>query len=100
MLNQLALYLSRQASSLQYYIWEQIVQAICGWVPSVVGIALRAVTYRTIMHMEGTAAIEDGVRIRFASNVALGRGVYLDHGSYLHACPGGIKIGDESLVMK
>jgi acetyltransferase-like isoleucine patch superfamily enzyme len=40
------------------------------------------------------------VRIRFADNVRLGRGVYLDHGVYLHACPGGISIGADSLVMK
>jgi acetyltransferase-like isoleucine patch superfamily enzyme len=52
------------------------------------------------MQMDGMAAIEDGVRIRFASNVRLGRGAYLDHGAYLHACPGGISIGPESLVMK
>jgi acetyltransferase-like isoleucine patch superfamily enzyme len=32
--------------------------------------------------------------------VRLGRGVYLDHGVYLHACPGGISIGADSLVMK
>jgi acetyltransferase-like isoleucine patch superfamily enzyme len=52
------------------------------------------------MRMDGVAAIEDGVRLRFASNVSLGRGVYLDHGTYLHACPGGIHIGADSLVMK
>ena len=45
-------------------------------------------------------AIEDGVRIRFASQLQLGRGVYLDHGCYLHACPGGIQIGAASMVMK
>ncbi len=45
-------------------------------------------------------AIEDGVRIQFANNVRLGRGVYLDHGVYLHACPAGITIGAETFVMK
>jgi acetyltransferase-like isoleucine patch superfamily enzyme len=30
----------------------------------------------------------------------LGRGAYLDHGVYLHACPAGIWIGAESFVMK
>jgi acetyltransferase-like isoleucine patch superfamily enzyme len=58
------------------------------------------VLYRAILHTEGMAAIEDGVRIRFAGNVRLGRGAYLDHGVYLHACPAGIWIGDESFVMK
>lgn len=100
MLKQLNLYMSRQAASLPRYVWEQTVQALCGWAPGIVGIALRGIAYRTMLKMEGMAAIEDGVRIRFGSNVFLGRGAYLDHGVYLHACPGGISIGAESLVMK
>jgi acetyltransferase-like isoleucine patch superfamily enzyme len=97
---QLQLYMGRQADSLPRYVGEQLAQAVVGWVPALPGIALRALLYRAILRMEGAAAIEDGVRIRFASNVRLGRGAYLDHGVYLHACPGGISIGPESLVMK
>ncbi len=100
MRDQLSLYLSRQAISLPRYIFEQLVQAALGAVPSIVGVGLRAVAYRSILRMEGMAAIEDGVRIRFASNLRLGKGVYLDHGVYLHACPGGISIGEGSMVMK
>jgi len=95
----LSLYLSRQASSLGRYIWEQAITSLFGWVPTVVGIGLRAVAYRLILTMEGTAAIERGVRIRFADHIRLGRGVYLDEGTYLHACPGGIAIGENTLVM-
>lgn len=98
-MNGLRLYLSRQASSLGRYIGEQVVLSLFGWVPTVVGIALRAVVYRSIMHLEGIVAIEKGVRIRFADQVRLGRGVYLDEGVYLHACPGGIEIGEGTLVM-
>jgi acetyltransferase-like isoleucine patch superfamily enzyme len=97
---QLQLYVRRQAATPAAYIREQIVQALAAWVPALPGIALRALLYRTILQMDGLVAIEDGVRIRFASNVRLGRGAYLDHGVYLHACPGGISIGAESLVMK
>lgn len=100
MTDRLQLYLSRQANSLPRYIAEQLVQSVFGWIPSVIGIGIRAIAYRAMMHMDGIAAIEDGVRIRFASNVRLGAGVYLDHGVYLHACPGGITIGAESMVMK
>lgn len=100
MLDHLKLYLSRQATSLPRYVLEQAVQATLGWVPGLPGIGLRALAYRTILDMDGVAAIEDGVRIRFADNVRLGRGAYLDHGVYLHACPGGISIGPDSLVMK
>ncbi|MCS6842532.1 MAG: acyltransferase [Roseiflexus sp.] len=99
-MKQVSLYLSRQASSIRRYVWEQIVQAAVGWIPGIIGIGVRAIVYRTMMHMDGVAAIEDGVRIRFADNVRLGRGVYLDHGVYLHACPGGISIGPDSYVMK
>lgn len=97
--NSAGLYLSRQASSLGRYLWEQTVLTLCGWVPTVVGIGLRAVAYRLIMRLEGAVAIERGVRIRFADQIRLGRGVYLDEGVYLHACPGGIQIGENSLVM-
>ncbi|MCS6886911.1 acyltransferase [Chloroflexus sp.] len=100
MTDRLQLYLSRQANTLPRYIAEQVVQSMFGWIPSVIGIGIRAIAYRAIMQMDGIAAIEDGVRIRFAGNVRLGAGVYLDHGVYLHACPGGITIGAESMVMK
>ncbi|MFN2291508.1 MAG: acyltransferase [Anaerolineae bacterium] len=92
-------YLSWQASSLGRYAWEQVVTTLFGWVPTVVGIGLRALAYRLIMKLEGIVAIERGVRIRFANQVRLGKGVYLDEGVYLHACPGGIDIGENSLVM-
>ncbi len=92
-------YLSWQASSLGRYVWEQLVLALFGWIPTVVGIGLRAVAYRLIMKLEGIVAIERGVRIRFADQIRLARGVYLDEGVYLHACPGGIQIGQNTLVM-
>lgn len=100
MRDQLSLYLARQATSLPRYVGEQLAQALLGWLPGIVGIAARGVAYKGILRMEGLAAIEDGVRIRFADQVRLGKGAYLDHGVYLHACPGGISIGAGSLVMK
>jgi len=95
----LLLYINRQAASPVRYFWEQIVMATAGWVPTVVGIALRSILYKTILHMEGTAAIESGVRLRFAGNIRLGAGSYLDQSVYLHATPGGIEIGPGAFVM-
>jgi acetyltransferase-like isoleucine patch superfamily enzyme len=95
----LRLYLSRQADGLGRYFWEQLFFALFGWVPSVVGIGLRALLYRLILKMDGMAAIENGVRLRFASKIHLGHGVYLDQGAYLHACDQGIHIGDRTIVM-
>lgn len=95
----LGLYLRRQATSLPCYAWESILQALLGWVPTVVGIGLRAASYRLMLRMDGVAAIEPGVRLRFARLITLGHGAYLDEGVYLHACPAGISIGARSLVM-
>jgi len=92
-------YLSWQASSLGRYILEQVLFALVGWVPTVVGIGLRALLYRLILHMDGVAAIENGVRLRFASHIRLGRSVYIDNGVYLHACPNGIEIGEGTFLM-
>jgi carbonic anhydrase/acetyltransferase-like protein (isoleucine patch superfamily) len=94
-----ALYVRRQAASPARYVLEQAVLAACGWMPTLAGIALRGLAYRLILTMTGTAAIETGVRLRFAGNISLGRGAYLDQGVYLHACAQGIHIGGRTLVM-
>jgi acetyltransferase-like isoleucine patch superfamily enzyme len=95
----LSLYLKRQAHSIPRYFFEQFVLSVCSRIPTIVGIGLRALAYRAIMQMDGLAAIESGVRLRFASNIHLGRQVYLDEGVYIHACPNGVSIGDKTLVM-
>lgn len=92
-------YLDRQASSPLHYLLEQTVLALAGWIPTLIGIGVRALLYRLILHMDGIAAIESGVRLRFARFVRLGCGVYLDSGVYLHACPQGIALGDNTYVM-
>jgi acetyltransferase-like isoleucine patch superfamily enzyme len=93
------LYLSRQASSLGRYVLEQFIFLFFGWVPTIVGVGLRGIFYRLILKMDGLAAIENGVRLRFADHIHLGHGVYLDQGTYLHACPRGIDIGADTIVM-
>ena len=95
----LRLYVNRQAASPARYLLEQTLQASLGWMPTLLGIALRAAAYRLMLRMDGWAAIERGVRLRFASNLRLGHGSYLDEGVYIHACPGGVTIGPNTLVM-
>ncbi len=97
--NSIGLYLSRQASNPLRYVLEQFLYLSIGWIPTLIGIGLRAILYRLIMQMDGLVAIENGVRLRFANHIRLGRGVYLDQGTYLHACPNGIEIGENSIVM-
>jgi acetyltransferase-like isoleucine patch superfamily enzyme len=99
MIEGLRLYLSRQASSSARYLLEQTLYLFVGWIPTLVGIGLRGILYRLILRMDGWAAIENNVRLRFANNIFLEHGVYLDQGTYLHACPKGIKIGAQTIVM-
>jgi acetyltransferase-like isoleucine patch superfamily enzyme len=96
---QLALYMRRQADNIWRYALEQLLQALAGWVPTIVGIGVRAVLYRLMLKMDGPAAIESNVRLRFASRIRLGAGSYLDQGVYIHACPRGVSIGPRTLVM-
>lgn len=95
----LRLYVSRQASSLGRYLLEGLVTFLFGWVPGLPGIGLRGVFYRLILKMDGWAAIERGVRLRYAGGITLGHGAYLDENVYIHALPNGVKIGPGAIVM-
>ena len=99
MLHTIRLYLDRQASSLFRYVLEQTLYFLFGWIPTILGVGLRGIFYRLILRMDGAAAIESRVRLRFADHIRLGHGVYLDEGVYLHACPRGIEIGPGTIVM-
>jgi len=99
MLANIRLYISRQASSVFRYFFEQFFFVLLGWIPTIFGIAIRSVLYRLILKMDGFAAIENNVRLRFADHIKLGHGSYLDHETYLHACPQGIEIGSGTIVM-
>lgn len=92
-------YIRGQSTSLPRYILEQTVFALLGWIPGILGIALRAVCYRLVISCNGFPAIESGVRLAQPANIKLGASVYLDQGTYLHACPQGISIGEGTLVM-
>jgi acetyltransferase-like isoleucine patch superfamily enzyme len=97
--NQIGLYLNRQADGLGRYILEQSLFFLIGWIPTIIGVGIRGIFYRLILKMEGWAAIENRVRLRFASKITLKHGAYLDYGTYLHACPGGIEVGSGTIVM-
>lgn len=98
-INGLRLYLSRQSTGFGRYIIEQVLFLLVGWIPSILGIAIRSFLYRLILNTDGWVAIENHVRLRFANYIWLHNGVYLDQNSYLHACPNGIVIGEDTIVM-
>jgi acetyltransferase-like isoleucine patch superfamily enzyme len=97
--SKLDLYIRRQAAGYGRYFLEQLLFLLFGWIPTIVGLGLRGLFYRLILKMDGLAAIESGVRLRFANHIYLHHGAYLDQGSYLHACPSGIEIGENTIVM-
>ena len=99
MLQGLRLYLNRQASNLGSYILEQFLYLLVGWIPTIIGLGLRGILYRLILKMNGWAAIENKVRLIYANNIQLGHGVYLDQNVYLHACPNGIQIDENTIIM-
>lgn len=99
MLANIRLYISRQATSVFRYFIEHFFFILLGWIPTIFGIAIRSVLYKLILKMDGFAAIENNVRLRFGDHIKLGHGSYLDHGTYLHACPQGIEIGAGTIVM-
>jgi len=96
---QVRLYLDRQAASPLRYLLEEAVTFAAGWVPTIAGIGLRAVLYRLILKMDGWAAIERGVRLKYASGIRLGHGTFIDTGVYIHALPNGVAIGAGTIVM-
>lgn len=99
-MQKLNLYIKRQADNHFRYWIEQIFQFGIGWIPTVIGIGIRGAFYRLILKMDGWAAVEKGVRLRFAKNIKLHHGVYLDEGVYIHASPpNGVEIGENSIVM-
>lgn len=81
------------------YVLEQTLFALLGGLPGLIGIGLRGLAYKLILHSQGIPVIEPGVRLAQPANLHLGRDVYIDHSVYLHACPDGIRIGDGSFVM-
>lgn len=97
--DRLRLYLDRQASGVGRYCLEQGVLTLFGWIPTIVGVGVRAVVYRAILKMDGVAAIENHVRLRYTDQIRLGRNVYIDESVYLHAMPHGIEIGENTYVM-
>lgn len=95
----LSFYIRAQSTGPGRYLLEQMVFSLCGWIPGLPGVAVRALAYRLLLRCRGWVAIEHGVRIGQPRNVTLHGGVYLDQGVYLHACPEGIEIGENTYVM-
>jgi acetyltransferase-like isoleucine patch superfamily enzyme len=98
-LGALRFYLRSKTRSYWRYALSETLQACLGWVPSVIGIGLRGVLYKSVLKADGVPAIEDHVRLHRVEDIRLGRGVYIDHGVYLHGAEGGLELGDHVWIM-
>jgi acetyltransferase-like isoleucine patch superfamily enzyme len=99
MTDALRFYLRSKTRSPGKYIVSEALQGLIGWIPGVAGIAIRSLLYKLVLAADGLPAIEDHVRINRPEDIRLGRGVYIDHGVYLHGAAGGLHIGDHSWIM-
>jgi acetyltransferase-like isoleucine patch superfamily enzyme len=95
----LDLYIRAQSTGWGAYFLEQSLMAVLRDLPGLLGIALRGLAYRLILNARGFPYIARGVRLAQPRRITLGRGVYLDEGVYLHACPKGIVIGEGTVIM-
>lgn len=92
-------YLDAQSTGLGRYVLEQTLYLFLGGLPGLLGVGLRSIAYRLILQSRGLPSIEDHVRLAKPANIHVGRNVYIDSYCYLHACPQGIFIGDETFLM-
>ena len=99
MLKELQYYLKSQSTSLPRYILEQVIMTLLGGLPSLIGVGLRGLAYKLLLHADGLPIIEHNVRLLCPANIQLGKQVYLDSHVYLHALPAGITIGEGTSLM-
>src|SRR5438105_1839627 len=56
-LKSLRYYINGQASTFGRYLLQELVVGLFGWLPSLLGIAARAIVYKLIMRIDGFVAI-------------------------------------------
>ena len=71
MLDRIRYYISAHSTSLSRYVLEQVLFLCFAWMPSILGIGIRAIVYKLILHSQGFAAIESGVRLGQPKNITL-----------------------------
>lgn len=99
MLTQLKQYVTIESTGFWRYWIEQLFFLLFSWIPSLIGVAIRALTYPLLLSARGKFIIQTGVILKQPRNIMLHDGVYLDHRVYLHASPNGIEIGSGSRIM-
>jgi acetyltransferase-like isoleucine patch superfamily enzyme len=95
----LDLYLRTVSTSWPRFAVEQLVFLLVSWIPTALGVALRAVLYRLIVPMGWPVLVERGVSLHRPAAIRLGSNVYLGENVYLLAGGEGITIGDATELL-
>jgi acetyltransferase-like isoleucine patch superfamily enzyme len=95
------LYLRTRARNVGRYLLEQGLQALVSWIPGPLGMMVRSGLYRPLLaNGSGSAFVESGVELFYMDSIRLGRSVYVDRLSRLHASVARIELGTGTRVMR
>ena len=95
------LYLRTRARNAWRYVLEQGVQTLVSWIPGPVGLMLRSVLYKPLLASGSQSAyLESGVELFRMDSIRLGRSVYVDRFSRLHASIARIDLGAGTRIMR
>jgi acetyltransferase-like isoleucine patch superfamily enzyme len=95
------LYVNSRAAGGVRYVGERTIQACCSWLPSPLGLVVRALAYRPFLASGSLSPlIEANVELLYMSQLRFGRSVYVDSGCRVHASRAAIALGDRTRVMR
>jgi len=94
-------YIQTRASGARRYLLERGIQLLCSWVPGPVGLVIRALLYRPLLHRGSKLGfIESNVDLLYMDSILLHNGVYIDKYCRIHASKAEIVLGRNNRVMK
>ena len=78
---------------------EQLIFLLVSWIPTPLGVALRAILYPMIMRASFPLIVERNATLHRPGAITLGRNVFLGENAYLLAGGQGISMGDYCQIM-
>lgn len=97
--NTLKLYVHTRAKGWGTYLLQSGLQALCSWVPTLLGLAIRRAAYAPLFPSRVPFS-ESGVEFFHCQNIHCGNGVYVDSGVRIHASEAAIYLGDQTRIMR
>jgi acetyltransferase-like isoleucine patch superfamily enzyme len=95
----LSLYLRTVSTSGPRLLLEQAIFLLASWVPTVVGVGLRALLYPLIVRARWPLVTEKNVTLHRPGRMRFGANVYLSENVYILAGGDGVEIGDYSELL-